>query len=335
MIFLDPDLAFFREAIDSVLGQTFGDLELLLVDDGSTTASTAYARSVAAEQPDRVVYLEHAKHENRGTGPSRNVGVRHARGELVAFLDADDVWVPEALERQVQLLDDNPHAQMVVGGTRYWYSWADSPDQDDYDQSVGPRGVVASPELAGDLLHQRIRTPSLTATMARLAAVEQVGAFEDSFTSHYEDQAFHFKFFLEHPVLFHDEIIDLYRQHPNSTVATGLATGFFHPLAPSPARRQYRSFAARYLGAGPWAGTTLHREAVWLLKLDRWPRVGRYVYKLRPPLLRRAREKLLAAAGRSRGSAEPSSTSLEGGDGGQHRSSRSGLDPRAGGERSG
>src|ERR1700742_2903638 len=90
IIFLNPGARFLREAVDSVFAQTHGDWELLLCDDGSTDDASAYARELAKQHPGRVTYLEHPGHENRGMSAARNLGLRHASGEFVAWLDADD-----------------------------------------------------------------------------------------------------------------------------------------------------------------------------------------------------------------------------------------------------
>lgn len=81
---------FFSEAVDSVLAQDFPDFELLLCDDGSTDGGTTLARDYAARRPERVRYLEHPGHANRGMSATRNLGLAHARGELIALIDADD-----------------------------------------------------------------------------------------------------------------------------------------------------------------------------------------------------------------------------------------------------
>src|SRR3712207_221993 len=73
VIFLDA-ARFLGEAVASVLGQTYGAWELLLVDDGSTDGSSALARGYAAAQPGRVRYLEHPGHANRGMSAARNLG---------------------------------------------------------------------------------------------------------------------------------------------------------------------------------------------------------------------------------------------------------------------
>src|SRR3989442_388097 len=89
---------FIQETIESVFAQTYPDWELLLVDDGSTDGSKTIAQHYAARFPDKVRYLTHNNHQNKGRSASRNLGFEHARGELIAFLDSDDVWLPRKLE---------------------------------------------------------------------------------------------------------------------------------------------------------------------------------------------------------------------------------------------
>jgi glycosyltransferase involved in cell wall biosynthesis len=88
---------FFQEAIDCVLQQEFQDWELLLVDDGSRDESAERARRLAREQPRRVRYLQHPGGANHGISASLNLGIRNAAGDLVALLDADDLWFPSKL----------------------------------------------------------------------------------------------------------------------------------------------------------------------------------------------------------------------------------------------
>src|SRR5579862_1030782 len=86
---------FIREAVESVFVQTYRNWELLLVDDGSTDQSTQIAREYASLHSENVRYLEHNGHSNRGLSASRNLGIRRSGGEFLAFLDCDDVWLPQ------------------------------------------------------------------------------------------------------------------------------------------------------------------------------------------------------------------------------------------------
>jgi len=93
-------------AMDSALGQTVADLELVVVDDGSTDDTQAI---VEGYDDDRVRYVAHET--NRGANVARNTGIEAADGEYVAFLDSDDEWKPTKLERQLERLEDAKGAE--------------------------------------------------------------------------------------------------------------------------------------------------------------------------------------------------------------------------------
>jgi glycosyltransferase involved in cell wall biosynthesis len=99
------------EAIESVLRQTFTDLEIVVADDGSTDATAG--RIAALDGPIRCLRLPHSGFR---LGLVRNEALRHARGELVAFLDDDDTWEPEKLARQLAQHDSDPAAGLVYTG---------------------------------------------------------------------------------------------------------------------------------------------------------------------------------------------------------------------------
>ncbi|MGI8668594.1 MAG: glycosyltransferase family 2 protein, partial [Aridibacter sp.] len=91
---------FISQTIESVLGQTLKDFEIVVVDDGSTDETAGIAESYGA--PVRCI-----RKTNGGVSRARNTGIEHAVGKYIAFLDADDLWEPTKLEKQVALLDAN------------------------------------------------------------------------------------------------------------------------------------------------------------------------------------------------------------------------------------
>jgi glycosyltransferase involved in cell wall biosynthesis len=100
---------FLGEAIESVLNQTYQQLEVIVVDDGSTDRSGEVAKSFA----DRGVKYCHQV--NAGIGQARNKGVELAQGEFLAFLDADDRWPEEKIERQLRAFESDPSLEMCFG----------------------------------------------------------------------------------------------------------------------------------------------------------------------------------------------------------------------------
>lgn len=97
------------EAVESVLNQTYKNLEVIVVDDGSTDQSGAVARSFANRG------VRYCPQIHAGIGPARNKGVELARGEFLAFLDADDRWPLEKIERQLRAFESDPELEMVFG----------------------------------------------------------------------------------------------------------------------------------------------------------------------------------------------------------------------------
>lgn len=92
-------LEWLKEAIDSVLGQTYGNVEIIVINDGSNENIDDFIRKYETQ----IVYYFK---ENGGAGSARNYGIAVARGKYIAFLDSDDVWLPEKLERQVEQMEN-------------------------------------------------------------------------------------------------------------------------------------------------------------------------------------------------------------------------------------
>ncbi|MES2439831.1 MAG: glycosyltransferase family 2 protein [Verrucomicrobiota bacterium] len=97
---------YLREAVESVYSQTFRSFELIVVDDGSPGTGI---REICAGYPE----ARYIRQPNAGPSVARNLGIREAKGDLIAFLDDDDIWLPEKLEKQVILLESLPDREAV------------------------------------------------------------------------------------------------------------------------------------------------------------------------------------------------------------------------------
>ncbi len=223
---------FLREAVDSVLAQTFQSWELLLIDDGSSDGSSEIARQYTQRLPERIRCFRHESHQNRGVAASRNLGIRHAQGRYIAFLDADDVWFPAKLERQTAILESEPDAAMVCGPSLFWYSWTGRPEDiaRDYvkDLRIAPAGLVKPPALLVSYLTRGTFVANPSTILIRREALERVGGFEESFlgpVQTWEDAAFLAKVQLRESVFVAAECWSRYRRHDNSLLSIMRSTG--------------------------------------------------------------------------------------------------------------
>lgn len=144
------------EAVASVLAQTIPAAELIVVDDGSTEDCS----DCLAPFRDRVTYLRQA---NAGIGAARNTGVARATGDFLAFLDDDDLWLPEKLACQLAAFRQRSELDVVYGHAEHFLS----PDADD-----------ATREQLGRIAGKVLPTPLPSAMLIRRAAFERVGPFD-------------------------------------------------------------------------------------------------------------------------------------------------------------
>lgn len=153
-------------SIDSVLAQTWTAREIIVVDDGSSDATAA----VIAGYADQVRGLHQA---NAGPSAARNRGIEAARGVYVAFLDADDYWLPEKLERQVALLANHPELGFCSTATRV---------VDTAGKHIGdwPCCQVPGPLLETLFMHSAAVSGSTSGVLARRELVQAVGGFDEN-----------------------------------------------------------------------------------------------------------------------------------------------------------
>lgn len=215
--FLDPPPPYFEQAIDSVLAQTYTDWELILVDDGSGAEARGIAERHASADPERVHIVDSAARRPAGISAARNAGIAEARANYLALLDADDVYLPQRLERHLAALEEAPTAAMVFSDTLYWFKWAERPEKGDEVRRAGVRpGVVPPPVLLARILRGRAEVPCTSSVTLRASAVATVGGYEPEWRGLYDDQVFYTKILSHFPVRYLPGVLAYYRRNLSS-----------------------------------------------------------------------------------------------------------------------
>jgi glycosyltransferase involved in cell wall biosynthesis len=240
---------FLREAVESVIAQDYGHWELILVDDGSSDSSTAIAEKFETDYAGRIFYADHEGHVNKGLSASRNEGIRRAQGEYIAFLDADDVWLPGKLSNQLRIFRKHAHVTVVLEASSYWNSWMD-PDQADIVIPIGiKQGIHLPPKLATSLYPLgKGAAPCPSGVIAHRTVFTRC-QFEESFRGihqMYEDQAFLCKVYLKETVFVSAACNNKYRQRPASLVSSVHQLGKYHMV-----RSHYLRWFEKYLKHQP------------------------------------------------------------------------------------
>lgn len=186
-------------AIEAALAQSHRPLEIIAVDDGSTDRSAEVLRSF-------VPLITVISQPNEGVSAARNAGIRASKGRYVAFLDADDVWRPDKLARQVSLLERHPSA--VACYVDHDVIDADGATQSPTAALFGPRcsGVITKALLEFTV----IVTPSLV--MARRSALDRAGLFRQGFRNA-EDLNMWLRLSVLGPILYDVATLASYRRH--------------------------------------------------------------------------------------------------------------------------
>lgn len=292
---------FLAEAVESVIAQSYENWELILVDDGSSDDSTRIAQDYARRFPGKIIYAEHEGHINRGLSASRNLGADKARGELIAFLDADDVWTEEKLKKQAAMMTANPRAAMLCEACEYWHNWDDDTKQNvivrlgevwsdkcDYSTLNEIDRVFQPPELAERLYPlAHGSAPSLSGMVVRKAILKKYGGFEEQFRGMYqlyEDQAFLLKIYLNEPVYISSLFHHKYRQRQGSIVHKNISEGNYYIV-----RQFFLKWLLKYLKQN----NIQHRQVLKLLKkeLNKYYRPAFYLKNLMRPTYRKLKKR--------------------------------------------
>lgn len=191
---------FLRETLESVAGQTYRDFELILVDDVSPIDIAPLVDSVPGLPRTRIVRNE----RNIGHAESRNVGIREAAGELIAFLDHDDIWLPQKLQRQVETMDANPDAAAVFCDCEIF---GPNADRLNLDQRILPE----RPSMLWFLNHGNY-TITASAVMVKKQAMLDIDLFDSRYSTCDDFDAW-LKILMRAPIVHIPEALTRYRLH--------------------------------------------------------------------------------------------------------------------------
>lgn len=193
-------MTYLPETLDSVLKQTFTDFEVLIINDGSKDNIIQWASTITDS---RVKLISQT---NQGVSAARNTGINTAQGEYIAFLDADDLWEPTKLEKQVQCFESKPEVGLV-------YTWTLL-----VDQQGKSTGTVTASHIEGNVWEKLLLGDVIgngSSAMIRRSCFETVGLFDTELSSA-EDPDMWARISAHYPLAVIKEVLVYYRQRSGS-----------------------------------------------------------------------------------------------------------------------
>jgi len=186
---------FLGEAIESVLAQTYSNVEIVVIDDGSPDDPSAVVARYSA--------VRFMQQPNQGVSTARNNGLAASTGDYVVFLDADDLMLPEAVAAGVEALSAHPECAFVFGNFEV------------VDADRSPLPAWQQPSAEGDAylaLLRRNYVAMLSAVMFRRDILNEVGGFDASLGA-FEDYELYLRIARSHPIHYHGKLLTEYRRH--------------------------------------------------------------------------------------------------------------------------
>lgn len=277
---------FLSESVESVLAQTVKEWELFLIDDGSTDKTAEIAAKFAEKYPNKIFLLNHQDNQNKGASAARNLGIANATGEYITFLDSDDVFFPDTLERELRAFAENPEADAVCGTMECWFSWSSEADKRENDFTIDlvleTEKLYQPPDLFVHNLKAGGRKPGINCVMLKRNFAEEIGAFEAEYKYTWEDQVFWAKLTLNGKIYVMNAVLAKYRQHSASISDIQMKDGrdilsmtvFFDWLADYLQKRKIRNNEVRRAVLG------FRRKIRWETKLKKFKQIYRRIFSL-------------------------------------------------------
>jgi glycosyltransferase involved in cell wall biosynthesis len=207
--------AFIGDTIEAVFAQTHSAWELIVVDDGSTDDTESIVQSFMQRSPEKIRLLSHPAKQNRGIFPTRLLGMQHARGDVLAPVDQDDLWDPDYLGNQLRMWNTTPGIGICFGPALWWHPEDSSLD---YVGDAPVPGLYAPGTLLAEFLHSGWdRSPTTVGVaLIRPDAIQGLERYAKRLArAVHEDQFLWFFITARWPALVHDRALMRYRVHPN------------------------------------------------------------------------------------------------------------------------
>ncbi len=212
------------ETAESVLAQDYTDWEWILFDDGSKDGTKDIAKKLSEEYINKIFFHNHEGNSNHGTAYTRNRAAELSKGEIISFIDQDDIWYINRLSHQMKLFESKTDCAMIWGPALYWYA------NRSFKQPVGLRGKGLEsgkydpPDFVEIFLSDLRGTPLPSASLVRRKEFENVGGFEESIRGS-EDIVLWLKLAEKFSIYYDDEILIKYRKHQDSTLRIASSSG--------------------------------------------------------------------------------------------------------------
>lgn len=228
---------YIRQAIDSALDQSFSDFEILVVDDASTDTGTQIVESVGS---DKIRILLHER--NKGLSAARNTGIRNAKADFIVFLDADDYWAPDFLERINQLVEKFPESSLFA--TSYVEVFP--------KHSIRPRTLLEVKDgediLIRDFFAKNLGQPiyNHSSLAVRKSLFDRIGFYDESLTFS-EDVDFGIRANLASPLAYHHGGCSFYRAWSENQITGSGINGKTIPMLDNYGENANRPDVKKYL----------------------------------------------------------------------------------------
>jgi len=188
------------EAISSVLAQTLKPEEIIIVDDGSTDSTAEVVKKYHGS-------VHYSYQSNKGAAAARNTGLRMAQCDFISFIDADDIWVMDKIEKQMRLFEQHPEAEIIIG-------------------LLMPVSAKAPGRDISKLAKKNLLLPSLGSSLIRKTVFEKIGNFDEQLALA-EDTDWFFRARESGITVFvQNEIVQYYRIHDKNSTRDKNITNF-------------------------------------------------------------------------------------------------------------